>query len=134
MGGPTKTKPNHTTPPTTPKEANGPGETASGRTEGGAGRRKKKNKLKKFFPYTTFFLFTHVALSYLHVTILFLFAVNDQVMVRWTARGQHRGEATVSDASGQMITFHGLAKLRIADGKIVAFEGFSDLADTLATS
>ena len=33
-----------------------------------------------------------------------------------------------------MITFHGLAKLRIVDGKVVAFEGFSDLADTLATS
>jgi hypothetical protein len=33
-----------------------------------------------------------------------------------------------------MVTFHGLARLRIVDGKIVAFEGFSDLAETLATT
>ena len=77
---------------------------------------------------------THAAFSDLHVTIEDLIAENDQVMVRWTARGQHRGEATVSDALEQMITFHGLAKLRIVDGKIIAFEGFSDLADTLSTS
>ena len=75
---------------------------------------------------------THAAFSDLHVTMEDLIAENDQVVVRWTARGQHRGEATGSDASKQMITFHGLAKLRIVDGKIVAFEGFSDLADTLS--
>ena len=54
---------------------------------------------------------THAAFSDLHVTIEDLIAENDQVMVRWTARGRHRGEATGSDAWKQMITFHGLAKL-----------------------
>ena len=77
---------------------------------------------------------THAAFSDLHVAIEDLIAESDQVVVRWTARGQHRGEATGSDASEQLITFHGLAKLRIVDGKIVAFEGFPDLADAVATS
>ena len=77
-----------------------------------------------------------MAFSDLHVTIEDLIAENDQVVVRWTARGQPRGRGRRAQMPRPpTITFHGLAKLRIGDGKIVAFGGFSDLAgDNLSTS
>jgi predicted ester cyclase len=34
--------------------------------------------------------------------------------------------------TGKRITFHGLASLRIVDGKIVRFDGFSDILETLS--
>lgn len=77
---------------------------------------------------------THVAFSDLQVTIDDLIAELDQVVVQWTATGWHQAETAGLTPSRRRITFHGLAKLRIVDGKIVSFAGFSDLAETLTTS
>ena len=77
---------------------------------------------------------THAAFSDLHVTIDDLMAENDEVVVRWTATGRPEGEPPGSGPSQPTITFRGLARLRIRDGKIVDLEGFSDLAETLGAS
>ncbi|HEU4546036.1 MAG TPA: ester cyclase, partial [Microlunatus sp.] len=74
---------------------------------------------------------THTAFSDLHVTIHDQIAENDEVVVRWTATGRQNGEPPDSSPPGPTITFRGLARLRIHDGKIVDFEGFSDLAETM---
>jgi hypothetical protein len=52
---------------------------------------------------------------------------------RWTAASYHRGEVMDFAPTGKRITFHGLASLRIVDGKIVRFEGFSDMLETLSS-
>jgi hypothetical protein len=72
---------------------------------------------------------THAAFTDLHVTIDDLIAENDQVVVRWTATARIRSKAPGSDPSLTPITFQGLARLRIMNGEIVAFEGFSNLAE-----
>ena len=78
---------------------------------------------------------THAAFSDLHVTIDDQIAENDEVVVRWTATGrQQQGQPPDSGPLQPEITFHGLARLRVRDGKIVEFGGFSDLAETLDTS
>ncbi|GAA3629254.1 hypothetical protein GCM10022236_34440 [Microlunatus ginsengisoli] len=72
---------------------------------------------------------THAAFGDLHVTVDDLIAENDQVVVRWTVAARFRSEAMGPRPSQAPITFRGLARLRIIDGRIVAFEGFSDLAE-----
>lgn len=77
---------------------------------------------------------THAAFDDLQAIIDDQIAQNDQVVVRWTATGRYAREATGSTPSRQRTTFHGVARLRTVDGKIVNFEGFSDLAEAFADS
>ena len=77
---------------------------------------------------------THLAFGNVEFTVDDLVAEDDQVAVRWTAAGNHQGELMGFTPTGERITFHGLAMLRIVDGKIVSFGGFSDLLETLSGS
>ncbi|KKK82902.1 hypothetical protein LCGC14_2798740 [marine sediment metagenome] len=52
-------------------------------------------------------------------TIDDLFAEGDRVVMRWTARGTHRGELMGIPASGRQVTVTGINIDRTADGKIV---------------
>jgi predicted ester cyclase len=74
---------------------------------------------------------THAAFGDSEFTVDDLVAEGDQVVVRWTATSNHKGEVMGFAPTGKRITFHGLARLRIVDGRIVGFEGFSDLFEIL---
>jgi predicted ester cyclase len=74
---------------------------------------------------------THGAFGDVEFTIDDLVAEGDQVVVQWTSNSEHRGEVAGFAPTGERITFHGLAKLRIVEGKIVSDKGFSDLLETL---
>jgi predicted ester cyclase len=76
---------------------------------------------------------THAAFGEIEFTVDGLIAEGDEVAVRWTATSNHQGEAHGFAATGKRITFHGLASLRIVDGKIVRFDGFSDILETLSS-
>jgi predicted ester cyclase len=65
-------------------------------------------------------------------TIDGLIALADEVAVRGTATSNHKRVAYRFPPTGKRITFHGLASLRIADGKIVRFDGFSEIFPTLS--
>ena len=77
---------------------------------------------------------THAAFGDIEFTVDGLIAEGDEVAVRWTATSNHQGEVYGFSATGKRITFHGLASLRIVDGKIVRFDGFSDIVETLSSS
>ena len=73
----------------------------------------------------------HAAIKDLQITMSDFIAEGDQVVVRWTVTGIHQGELIGVAASGQKISFHGLARTRLADGKIISDEAFSDLLEVL---
>ena len=75
---------------------------------------------------------THTAFGDIEFTVDGLIAEGDEVAVRWTATSNHQGEVMDFTPTGNGITFHGLASLRIVDGKIVRFDGFSDILETLS--
>jgi predicted ester cyclase len=77
---------------------------------------------------------THAAFGDIEFTIDGLIAEGDEVAVRWTATSNHRGEMMNFPPTGKRITFRGLASLRIVNGKIVAFDGFSNLLETLSSA
>ena len=55
----------------------------------------------------------------LHVSIDDLIAEKDQVVVRWAARGTHRGELKGVAPTGREITVTGISVVRISHGKFV---------------
>ena len=61
-----------------------------------------------------------------------MIAEGDEVAVRWTASAVHKGEVYGFAPTGKRMTFHGLVSLRIVGGKIVRFDGFSDIPVTLS--
>ena len=77
---------------------------------------------------------THAAFGDIEFTIDGLIAEGDEVAVRWTATSNHKGVAYGFPPTGKRITFRGLASLSsIVDGKIVRFDGFSDILETLSS-
>jgi predicted ester cyclase len=77
---------------------------------------------------------THAAFGDIEFTIDGLIAEGDEVAVRWTATSNHQGELMGFAPTGKRITFNGLANLRILDGKIVRFDGFSNIYETLSSA
>jgi predicted ester cyclase len=75
---------------------------------------------------------THAAFGDIEFTIDGLIAEGDEVAVRWTATCTHQGQVKDFHPTGKRITFHGLSSLRIVDSKIVRFDGFSDMLETLS--
>jgi predicted ester cyclase len=73
----------------------------------------------------------HAAIKDLEITINDLIADGDQVVVRWTIAGIHQGELKGVAPSGQPISWQGLSRVRLADGKIISDEHFSDLLEVL---
>lgn len=59
------------------------------------------------------------ALGNLRLTILNLLAEGDQVAIHWRIDGTHEGDFLGVAATGKLVTFQGIAWLRIVDGKIV---------------
>jgi steroid delta-isomerase-like uncharacterized protein len=55
----------------------------------------------------------------LRVTTEDIIAEGDKVVLRWTARGTHRGELPGLPATGQEATLKGIDILRLAEGRIV---------------
>ncbi len=68
--------------------------------------RKKHNQYSTAFPDTKF-------------TIEDTIAEGDRVVVRWTARGTHRGELRGIPPSGKSVTVNGTTTFRVNNGKIV---------------
>ena len=58
-----------------------------------------------------------------------LIAEGNQVAVRWTFTGTHRGEFMGVAPTGKQVTYRGMSILRIKDGKVVEIE---DIANELA--
>jgi len=55
----------------------------------------------------------------LDVTVEATLAQNDQVAVRWSVKGTHRGELLGIPATGTPVTFRGITWLRFSNGRIV---------------
>jgi steroid delta-isomerase-like uncharacterized protein len=55
----------------------------------------------------------------LYVTVEAVIAEGDQVAVRWSATGTHRGELLGMHATGRGIKFRGLTWFRLSNGRIV---------------
>jgi steroid delta-isomerase-like uncharacterized protein len=55
----------------------------------------------------------------LQLTILDLLAEDDQVAVHWRVTGTHQGNYLGMAATGKLVTYLGIALLRVEDGKIV---------------
>lgn len=66
------------------------------------------------------------ALGNLHLTILNLLGEGDQVAIHWRIDGTHKGDFLGVAATGKLVTFQGIAWLRIADGKIVEDTAYWD--------
>jgi steroid delta-isomerase-like uncharacterized protein len=62
----------------------------------------------------------------LQLTIDDLFAVGDKVAARWTARGTHKGPLRGVPASGNQVTWVGMAFYSLSDGKITEVWGLND--------
>jgi len=75
---------------------------------------------------------THAAFGDIEFTNDGMIAEGNEVAVRWTASANHRGQLHDFAPTGKRSTFHGLASLRIVDGKVVRFDGYSDIFETLA--
>ena len=73
----------------------------------------------------------HAAIKDLEIIMSDFIGDGDQVVVRWTVTGIHQGELLGVAPSGQQISFQGLARTRLADGKIISDEAFSDLLEVL---
>jgi len=65
-----------------------------------------------------------VAFPDLHYTFEDEIAEGDKVVLRWTARGTHKGELKGIPPTGKQIAFSGVNTYRIASGKVV--EEWSD--------
>jgi steroid delta-isomerase-like uncharacterized protein len=64
----------------------------------------------------------------LHLTLEDVLAEGDKVVVRFTAKGTHRGDLMGIAPSGKVVTVKGISIVRIAGGKIVEeWEHFDDL-------
>jgi steroid delta-isomerase-like uncharacterized protein len=59
------------------------------------------------------------ALPDVRVTVEGIISEGDQVAVRWSATGTHRGDALGPKASGRPIAFRGISWVRFRDGRIV---------------
>jgi steroid delta-isomerase-like uncharacterized protein len=55
----------------------------------------------------------------LRVTTEDIIAEGDKAVLRWTARGTHRGELSGLPATGKQATLKGIDILRLAEGRIV---------------
>jgi steroid delta-isomerase-like uncharacterized protein len=55
----------------------------------------------------------------LQVSVEGILAEGDQVAVRWSAEGTHRGQLLGISATGQPVTLRGMTWLRLSDGRIV---------------
>lgn len=64
-------------------------------------------------------------------TIDDLFAVDDKVVARWTARGTHDGELMGVPPSGVVATSSGITVFRMADGRIAEEWSVSDMLGLL---
>ena len=73
----------------------------------------------------------HAAIGGLELSMGDLIAEGEQVVVPWTVTGIHQGELMGVAPTGQRISFRGLARTRVVDGKIVSDEAYSDLLDVL---
>lgn len=59
------------------------------------------------------------AIPDLRITVESTIAERDEVAVRWTANGTHRGEGLGIPATGQPVEIHGLTWFRIRNGKFI---------------
>jgi predicted ester cyclase len=68
----------------------------------------------------------HDALGDTHLTIEELIADGDRVALRWQLTAIHQGEYLGVAPTGEPVTFHGLALLRVEDGQIVSDVAYGD--------
>jgi predicted ester cyclase len=73
----------------------------------------------------------HAAIGDLKLSMSDLIAEGEQVVVPWTVTGIHQAELMGVAPTGQRISFKGLARTRVVDGKIVSDEAYTDLLDVL---
>jgi predicted ester cyclase len=73
----------------------------------------------------------HAAIGDLELSMGDLIAEGEQVVVPWTLTGIHQAELMGVPPTAQAISFSGLARIRVVDGKIVSDEAYSDLRDVL---
>lgn len=73
----------------------------------------------------------HAAIGDLKLSMSDLIAEGEQVVVPWTVIGIHQAELMGVAPTGQRISFKGLARTRVVDGKIVSDEAYTDLLDVL---
>lgn len=65
----------------------------------------------------------------IRLTIDDLIAEDDKVVVRWTARGTHRGDLAGIAPTGRAVTISGIVITRISGGKVVEeFESFDEVS------
>ncbi len=65
----------------------------------------------------------------IRLTIDDLIAEDDKVVVRWTARGTHRGDLAGIAPTGRAVTISGIVVTRISGGKVVEeFESFDEVS------
>jgi len=76
----------------------------------------------------------HAAIKDLKITMDDFLADGDQVVVRWTITGIHQGELKGVPPSGQPISWQGLTRIRLSNGKIVSDEHFSDLLEVMTNT
>ncbi len=76
----------------------------------------------------------HTAIGNLHFSADRLVAEEDQVVILWTVTGVHQGEFEGVPPTGRMITFRGLAMLRVDNGQIVDDIAFSEGFGTVLAS
>jgi steroid delta-isomerase-like uncharacterized protein len=55
----------------------------------------------------------------MHVSVVGMISQGDQVVVRWTATGTHRGDALGIPASGRTVFLRGMTWIRYAGGQMV---------------
>ncbi len=73
----------------------------------------------------------HDALGDTHLTIEELIADGDRVALRWQLTAIHQGEYLGVAPTGKPVTFHGLALVRVEDGKIVSDVAYGDQLEVL---
>jgi predicted ester cyclase len=73
----------------------------------------------------------HAAIGDLDLSMGDLIAEGELVVVPWTVTGIHQAELMGVGPTGRGISFSGLARTRVVDGKIVSDEAYSDLLDVL---
>jgi steroid delta-isomerase-like uncharacterized protein len=68
----------------------------------------------------------HAAFPDIQFTVEDSIAEGDRVVVRWTARGTHRGDLLGIPATGKPVSWTRISVYRILDGKIVEERGEED--------
>ncbi len=73
----------------------------------------------------------YTALGNIHLQILSILAEGDQVAVHWRLEAIHQGEFLGVQATGKLLTYQGIALIRIVDSKIIDDIAYWDILEIL---